>query len=460
MRLTVSEQGYASAVESLVSGNELAAQAATRLAGRLRGYAGMAGDDSTATDFASSYDEAAAASVAALESTVGALGTLGRMVEASLANHAHADARSALPGWARAVTGPPTVADRAVGVLLAEPPSSLGADSGGPDGPAGFVLDLLQDVFWPNADTDRVRDAAATWTTAGETVGLLSAHCDSALAALDGERSPEIPVAVAVLRDVRSQVEDLSTQLGALGAACSEYADHVDAKRSELRELLEDLVEELAIGAALALGLSFLSGGTAAGAAGSAGAARLAAASSKARGILDGLRVLTSGTALGTRPVLATAGETAGAMRRLRDARVVYMEASGASGASRPVARLAASEGPKRGHTLEKHVAKSIDFLRARAAGHPTAMHASSFANEAKAEELIEKVVSRNTQHIDDWLRRGPSQLRIDDALDEVTGISVSRTGEVAQVSGVRVILVKDPAVPDGYWIKTAFPQP
>ena len=73
-----------------------------------------------------------------------------------------------------------------------------------------------------------------------------------ALSALDGEHSPEIPIAVAVIRDVRARVGELGAQFDALGAACHEYADHVDAKRSELRSLLEDLAEELVVGAIVA----------------------------------------------------------------------------------------------------------------------------------------------------------------------------------------------------------------
>ena len=462
MRLAVSERGYSSAVESLVSGNELAAQTATRLAGRLHGYAGMAGDDSTATDFAASYDEGATASMEALESLVGAFGALGKLVEASLTNHANADARSTLPGWARSVTGPPTIADRAVGVRVAAPPSSLGADDG-PSGPAGLVLDLLQDVFWPNADTDRVRAAGGTWTTAAEAVGLLSAHCDSACAALHGERSPEIPIAGSVIRDVQAQVEELAAQFDALGAACTDYAEHVDTKRSELRSLLEDLAVEIGVTAVLGGLGTLLTGGAAAGVAGGAGAARLAAAGSKARGILASLRVLTGGTALGVRPVAVTAGEASRTFGRISRARVMLMEASGqgfAPGSGGPVSRLAASEGRERGHTLERHVGKSLAFLRERAARHPTAMHASSFSDNGQADHVVRKVLGRKAGEIDNWLREGSSQLRLDDVLDELTGTSVSRAGEVAKVRGVRVVLVRDASMPDGYWIKTAFPQP
>ena len=465
MRLAVSEQGYASAVESLVSANELAARSATGLAGRLRTYGGMAGDDSTATAFASSYDEGAAASVEALESVVGAFDALGRLVEASLTNHARADARATLPGWAQAVVGPPTVADRAVGVLLTATPSSLGADDDGPGGPAGFVLGALQDVFWPNADTDRVRAAGRAWTIAAESVDLLTAHCDSALCALADERSPEIPVAIAVIRDVRSRVEDLAAQLEALGAACADYAEHVDTKRSELRELLEDLVEELAIGALIAGGLSIVSGGTAAGAAGSVGAARLAAASSKARGILDSLRVLTSGTALGVRPVAVTAGEVSARTERINSARVMLTEHSERTTDLVHRAGLWRQgwlqlHEVKRSHTLAEHVGRSDAQLFERLATRRAIPYSSSFTDQSTAERLIARTLDKQAAAVDHWLRSSAPRMRFVDVLASTTGRSAGRNGIISDVRGIRVVLERDPSMAEGFRVLTAFPQP
>ncbi len=465
MRLAVSELGYSSAAESLVSGNELAAQTATRLAGRLRGYGGMAGDDSTATDFAASYDAGAGASIEALESMVGAFGALGHMVEASLSNHAHADARSTLPGWARPVGGPPTVADRAVGVLLAPPPSSLGADSGAPGGAVGMVLDVLQDVFWPNADTDRVRAAGGAWTAAGEAVGLLSAHCDSALGALDGERSPEIPVAVAVIRDVRGRVEDLAAQLDALGSACHEYAAHVETKRSELLSLLEDLAVEIGVTAVLGGLGTLLTGGAAAGAAGGVGAARLAAAGTRARGILDSLRVLTGGTALGVRPVAATAGEIGVRTERINAARVMLMEASERTtglvhraGMWRP-GWLRLHE-VRNGHTLAEHVGRSGSQLTERVMRRKGIPYASSFTDQAAAERLIARTIDGQAAAVDRWLHSSSPRLKLVNVLIETTGRSASRDGVIAEVRGIRVVLERDPSMPEGFRVLTAFPQP
>lgn len=43
----------------------------------------------------------------------------------------------------------------------------------GRSGPTSVVLDLLDGAIWPDADTDRLRAAAATWRTAARSVGLI-----------------------------------------------------------------------------------------------------------------------------------------------------------------------------------------------------------------------------------------------------------------------------------------------
>ena len=278
MRVAIAGSGYTSATEAFVSGNLLAARACETLCDRLPSYAAMAGDDATATDFASSYDEAASEAVAATAELVGALGSLGHLAEASLANHVIADARSVL-GSAYRVDAPPTRADDSVGMLAATPPTSLGADSWSLPGWASFVLDLLEGVFWPDADTARLREAAADWRAAAASVSILTAHCDSALLGLEAERSPEVPLAIATTQDLRGRVGVLADQLAAIATSCDAYADQVDGKREEMLDLLEEVGIELGVGAFVAGGLSLLSGGLAAGTASAAAGGRLAAAS-------------------------------------------------------------------------------------------------------------------------------------------------------------------------------------
>ncbi len=307
MRLAVLGSGYQGAVEAFVTGNELAADATTALADGLAGSAGMAGDDTTATEFASSYDDAAAASLEALTQLTGGFASLAQLADASLRNHAHAET----------VAGPPTAAGRSFGVVVGAPPSSLGAGPSSLPGWAHPVLAALEGVFWPTADTGRMRSVGATWRAAAGSVGLLAAHCSTALAALADEVSPEIPLAVAATEDLCGHTEALADQLAALGTACEAYADQVDAKRDEVLDLLEELAWELGVGAVVSGALTFVTGGGAAPVAGAAGTARVAAASARVRGVLDSLAVLTRGTATTLRPVATSLRDTRAYLARL-----------------------------------------------------------------------------------------------------------------------------------------------
>ncbi|MBZ5737638.1 RNase A-like domain-containing protein [Nocardioides mangrovi] len=466
MRLAVAEAGYASATEAFVTGNELAARAATTLVERLAASGGMAGNDSTAEGFAASYDEAAVSTVAALAPLVGSFATLARLTEASLTNHTHAEARSVLPDWARQVVGPPTVADRAVGVRLSPPPSALGAADTPPGGAAGLVLDVLQDVFWPNADTDRVRAAATVWRTAAAALRLLVAHCNTARSALADERSPEIPVALAATAQLRDRADALADQLDALADACDTYAAQVDEKRAELVDLLESLVKEFAIGALVAGGLSFLSGGAAAGLGGSAATARIASASRDFRGILDSLRLLTSGTATGLRPVTVEAGTLGGSLERTATARAVFMEAGeegGSALASRTLPRfrrgwLNDHEGA--GHTITRHVDRSVEQLRQRLVERQRLDYASTFRNETEAEELIAQTFRSKEAEIQRWLEHGKGTQDFTlDFGDDVGSVLVRSTGEVVPGTKVKIVLLADRTMPDGWRLITAHPD-
>ena len=178
-----------------------------------------------------------------------------------------------------------------------------------------------------------------------------------------------------MIRDLRHRLRDLAAQLEALGSACTDYAAHVDTKRAELLSLLEDLVEELALGAILAGGLSFISAGAAAGAASGAAAARISSASTKARGILDGLRMLTAGPALSSRSVTVTAGEIGASTERINAARVMLTETSGQSARSRssagcrrsvrvvPDATRAGGATPSREHVGKTHCTSCVERL-------------------------------------------------------------------------------------------------
>ncbi|WP_395658485.1 RNase A-like domain-containing protein [Nocardioides sp.] len=455
MRLAVEGTGYQGAVEAYVTGNHLAADACIALADDLVGCAGMAGDDTTATEFAASYDEAAAASLEALGELTFGLASLGHLAAASLHNHA----------WAETVAGPTTLADRAVGVRPAAPPSALGADSSSLPGWADVVLDLLQGVFWPTADTDRLRAAAASWSAAGTAVGLLGAHCTTALAALEDEVSPEIPLAVATTEDLRACTASLADQLVALGTACASYADQVDAKRAELLDLLEELAWELGAGALLSGALTFFTGGAAAPAAGTAGAARVAAASAKVRGILDSLAVLSRGTATTLRPVAATLRDSRAYLARLAAARRMEMTERGSVNLGAFFDRNPFRKGfldaheQAGGHTLLKHVGKSDEDLAQRFITEPDLRTSSTFTSKSAAEHAIERVFRANESSIQSWLATGKGKEGFSADLGHMVGrVLVRGAVEATSANRARIVLVRDDSLALGWRLLTSYP--
>jgi Bacterial CdiA-CT RNAse A domain len=460
VRLAISGRGYASATEAFISGNRWAARACETLAGQLQGYAGMAGDDATATDFAASYDEAARESVEALADLVAAFGSLGHLAEASLSNHRAADARSVITRSVLDIAAP-TLADRSVGILPATPPSSLGGDPSSLPGWANWVLDLLEGVIWPDADTDRLRQAAATWRTAAGSVDVLTSHCDQALRGFEDELSPEIPLAVATTQDLRRTVEELAAQLDALGTTCEEYAAHVDAKREEMLGLLEELVAELAAGAIAAGFLTFVSGGLAAAGGGALAGTRLAAAARELRAIVDALRVLTGGSAARLRPVAASVRTSRAYLSRLTAARLAARSERGSLDLGQFFHRgwLRAHE-HSGSHTLARHVGKKDEELRARLFDDRRPPAASTFRDRGEAEHVIERTLCDNRDAIGEWMESGRRKRAfVTDLGVDVGRVLVRGSDEVVNGTKVRLVLVRDPSMPDGWRVLSAFPD-
>ena len=172
-------------------GNQSAALAHDTLRRRLSDCGGMAGDASIAEEFASAYDDAASSCLAAVGDLVDAFTTCGRLTAACLANHGHAENRSLISG--RTVfTGTPCVAGY-VSVLPCSLPSSLGGDLSGLPSWASWILDQVEGFVWPDADTDRLREAASAWRAASFQVADLSAYCSSAIRSFSAAPLPRGP---------------------------------------------------------------------------------------------------------------------------------------------------------------------------------------------------------------------------------------------------------------------------
>ncbi len=57
--------------------------------------------------------------------------------------------------------------------------------------------------MWPDAHAGKLRAAATTWRTVGQSLEAIVDHHDLVISALREEVSPEIPVAIGVVRELK-----------------------------------------------------------------------------------------------------------------------------------------------------------------------------------------------------------------------------------------------------------------
>lgn len=255
MRISVECGGYAEAAATCRTANHLAALLTESLAGKLSGYAGMAGDDATSRDFASSYDAGAREALAALTDLTHAHISMGRLIDACGNRHATADASAAgLP--TNAYVGTSLDEDSYARVSPDVPPSSVGPQEPALSRVDAWILDQVEGFLWPGADVDLLRDAAATWRRTSESVADLTDHHRIVADLLARQRSPEIPLAIETIGELRGLVLDVADQLASLASACEDYAaavaDARDRTRALLTEIAQMVVEEVTVTAIVA----------------------------------------------------------------------------------------------------------------------------------------------------------------------------------------------------------------
>ena len=460
MRISVETGGFTSAADACRTGNQIAALLCESLAGKLGGYAGMAGDDATSVEFATAYDDGARQAIDTLAELTHAFIGLGRLLTASGANHAGAEAASAAVS---AYAGGSLHEDDYVRVSPASPPSSLGANPI-PLGPVeAWIIDQIEGFVWPGADVELLLDAGTAWRRAGAAVADLDGHCDIAAIFLEHQVSPEISLALSALAELRSLVGDTADALIAVGTACEEYADAVRATHERTRALLAEIGQMVVEGVVISAIVGGITGGLGAGAAGSATLARIGAQVPRFHALLVTLRATCSASA--TR--LRTARDGLGVVRTrvekfarvpARNERGSMRLPGGWSGSRTPGWLRAHEGGPLDGHTLSRHVGKTWDEMMDRLTS-TRLTKTSTFDSEEAAERFVSRAIDLKTRDIRDWLAGTDERLRIVCDLGDTTGTTMLRNGQVVQPTGVRVVLDRDPSAPGGWRIKTAFPD-
>jgi hypothetical protein len=337
VRLLVDSVSLSETALAFELGNHDAAALHDALAGRLSHFGAMAGDASLAEEFAAAYDDGARSCLAAVADLVDAFATCGRVTTASIANHGRAEARSLVSG--RTVYDGSVPASGFVAVLPCTPPSSLGGDLSGLPGWASWILDQVEGFVWPDADVDRLREAAACWRSASGQVSALSSHCDSAARGFLAQRSPEVPVAVVVTESLAGHCRSVADQCAVLAQACSTYADHVEEQRAAILDLVQDLLRDAVIIEGIGIVLGVVTAGTTAAAATALNAAKIAATAPRLLRILSALRALASTCAAPVRLATAALRDVRVEMAVFRNARTTVASAYDAERLAR-VARL------------------------------------------------------------------------------------------------------------------------
>jgi hypothetical protein len=468
VRISVECGGYAEAAGVCRTANQIAALSTESLAGKLGAYAAMAGDDATSSDFAGSYDPAAREAVATLADLTHALIGLGRLIDAS--GHAHARAEASAAGAAglrtNAYTGGGLDEDSFVRVSPEPPPSSLGGSvSSGLGDISEWILDQVEGFVWPGADVDLLRDAAASWRRTSGSVADLTAHLDVVAGLLDRQVSPEIPLALAAISELRTLVEDTADQLLALADACDDYATAVEDSRDRTRALLTEIGQMVVEEVALTAIVTGITGGFGGGVKAAAALARIRAQAPRFHALLVSLRAVAATTALRLRAAedeLVRAREGFDRFLGLpaRDERgeMVHPLGWGRSSLDDVSRRgwLRTHEVPP-GHTLAQHVGKTVDEMQERIVSEGK-KRVSTFVDEASAERLIGQAINEKQRALSEWAASDSKEaFVIDIDLGKPTGSSLSHTGDLTTCTGIKAVLI--PQGKDGWQLLTAYPR-
>ena len=110
------------------------------------------------------------------------------------------------------------------------------------------------------------------------------------------------------------------------------------------------------------------------------------------------------------------------------------------------------------GHLIRKHIGRTEDQLRARLIAEPRIPVASTFATRSEAESTVSDVIDKNKDRISAFLNGEERRLAIIQPVPAPAGVGVvRRSGNLEQLSKVRLILQKNPSLPSGYFILTGY---
>lgn len=461
MRISVECAGFTEAADACRTANQVAALVTGSLCSQLAGCGGMAGNDATSSDFARSYDASALEALDALAAVTHAFIGAGRLLAVTGLNHAKAEAASAGLTVA-AYVGGALDEDSFVRVRPSVPPSSLGAQEPALGQVDAWILDQVEGFVWPGADVERLRRAGSAWRRSASSVAGLADHVDAARALVVLQRSPEVPLAVVALDELAAVVTDTAWQVDLLATACDDYAAAVKDAHARTRALLAEVARAVVEGVVLSAIVAGISGGLGGGAATAAAIARVQAYAPRFHALLVSLRATVATTAARLR----TAQEELVALRGRAEkfARVPVRTERGSMkspmgwGGARKTGWLAQHEVPP-GHTLRDHVGKTVEELHGRLS-RTARPRASTFDDEASAENFLGELFTHYADEIQAWQRSGTSDkllLQLD--LGTRTGTTALRDGTIVHPTSVKAVLIPAAVGAHRWRLLTAYPN-
>jgi hypothetical protein len=308
-----------------------AAAAVTRLAGVLKGCAGMAGTDNGAHAWASKYDplcggrDGASGVMESASASVIAAGQVSDLLHATAVNHANGDQQSAINN-----PNAPAVPPDSVPVFRV--PAVPSAEGGHGDVPAWWhtIQAYVQGELWPNGHQGQLHEAAQAWRNAAAGLRAAAFMANSATPYLQHQKSPEIPAATTSCNQTRDAVNFAAEGCDIAAKSCDDYASAIDEAHHKIVHEMEVLGGTVAVTEIVAAVLIPFTVGASEGVSKVVDVSRLVATGARIAEIIREFRTAAEVSALPTVNAAAAAARTVGELTPLLSARAVLFAAEGA----------------------------------------------------------------------------------------------------------------------------------
>lgn len=112
------------------------------------------------------------------------------------------------------------------------------------------------------------------------------------------------------------------------------------------------------------------------------------------------------------------------------------------------------------GHAVQKHVGKTDQELLDRFSREPHIRGSSTFTDMSTADRAVGQTVNANKNKIDEWLSGSDRRLELNHETNFDVGRVIPNGATASQGSKkVFVLIERDPLMPNGYRIHTAYPE-